>query len=725
MAAPLVSIILRSFNEGWALRETLSALRGQDYLNWELIVIDSGSTDGSVELIRAARPRHFLQIAPHEYNPARVMNRGMELARSAFGIFLNADATPQGNNWLRPLAEALFDPRVAAVFGKQIPRPDCAAVFAHDYARCFGENRESKNWDHFFSMASSGIRKDVWAGRGFDERMQYSEDDEWTRWARAQGYKIVYAPESVVMHSHNYTPAQAWKRSFGEARALAAVWPGRRADFNWPRIVLLGWLNDARRDLIFCAQKKRLREWPHALRIRWNQRRGKLAGFHAGWEFYRGNTHALHASDHAARSERRADAGAPRFTLDGDDELENFLACLCETLSGEVQKIVPPGQLEALVLGGGYGRGEGGVLRTPAGERPYNDLEFYVFLCGNRFWNERKFSGVLNALGERLSPEAGLHVEFKVDSIARWRRAPVTMFSYDLVSGHRVIGLGGRHENNATFNLQRPTPEGSRTDASWEVGTGMLNGEHSRVFSGCEHHLDAGAIPLHEATRLLLNRCSGLLLAREKLKRENFTAADADFVQRNMAKAQLAFGDAVLTAFGQYHWSCRERQARLQRLAWPDAPPWLEEARRHHATGVEFKLHPFYTPLARAALQSRLEEIIAFALPVWLWLEGRRLGRRFASARDYALAQADQCPDAHPWRNRLLNLKALGWAAALDRPGWRHPRERIFNALALLLWESPARDEQTRDCIRRQLRPWRDAPADLVRVYQTCWQRLG
>src|SRR6267378_5129971 len=88
MTDPLVSIIMRSFNEGWALRETLPALRAQEYSNWELIVIDSGSTDGSVEMVRAAQPRHFVQIQPHEYNPSRVMNQGMQLARSDFCIFL-------------------------------------------------------------------------------------------------------------------------------------------------------------------------------------------------------------------------------------------------------------------------------------------------------------------------------------------------------------------------------------------------------------------------------------------------------------------------------------------------------------------------------------------------------------------------------------------------------------------------------------------------------------
>jgi rhamnosyltransferase len=287
MSDPLVSIVMRSFNEAWALRMTLPALREQDWKNWELIVIDSGSTDGSVELIEQTAPRHFIQIRPQDYNPARVMNHGMKLAMSEYVLFLNADATPQGPRWLRPLAMALQEPRTAAVFGRQIPRPDCHAVFAHDYARCFGPSRESTRWEHFFSMVNSGLRKDVWSKRGFLETMQYSEDDEYTRWCRAQGFDVVYCPESAVMHSHNYTPAQAYKRSFGEARALAAVWTRPQNEISWPRTVLLGWMNDTRRDFQFCLRQRRLAEWPHAAKIRWQQRRAKLDGFRDGWKFYR------------------------------------------------------------------------------------------------------------------------------------------------------------------------------------------------------------------------------------------------------------------------------------------------------------------------------------------------------------------------------------------------------------------------------------------------------
>jgi rhamnosyltransferase len=288
MSDPRITIVLRSFNEGWALRETLPAIAAQEYRNWELIAFDSGSTDGSVELIRAARPAQFVQLLPHEYQPGRVLNQAMELARTDRVIFLNADATPQGSGWLRPLVTALAEPQNAAVFGRQIARPDCQAVFAADYDRCFGQDRESDRWDHFFSMVSSGLRKEVWARRGFRETMQYSEDDEYTRWVRAQGYRVVYCPDSVAMHSHNYTPRQAYKRSFGEAWALAAVWAQDPAPMTSMPKLMVGLANDLRRDFRFCRRSGRLREWPHAARIRLQQRVGRRDGFRAGWAMHPG-----------------------------------------------------------------------------------------------------------------------------------------------------------------------------------------------------------------------------------------------------------------------------------------------------------------------------------------------------------------------------------------------------------------------------------------------------
>src|SRR6185436_5065391 len=90
----------------------------------------------------------------------------------------------------------------------------------------------------------------------------------------------------------------------------------------------------------------------------------------------------------------------------------------------------------------------------------------------------------------------------------------------------------------------------------WLIGDDAL-------FAGFERHRQAHLLPPAEATRLLINPCTGLLLARHKIQACPLDSVAADFVGRNLAKLQLALGDAVLTLLGQYHSSCRERHRRL------------------------------------------------------------------------------------------------------------------------------------------------------------------
>ncbi len=710
MAEPLVTIIVRSFNEGWALRETLPAIRAQDYRNWELLVIDSGSTDGSVNLIQQARPDYFVQIRPDQYNPSRVMNLGMRLAGGEFGIFLNADATPQGTSWLGPLVSALQDSQTAAVFGKQIPRHDCRAVYAHDYERCFGSKRESVHWDHFFSMVSSGLRKDIWAKRGFLETMQYSEDDEYTRWCQAEDYRVVYVSESVVMHSHNYTPKQAYKRSFGEARALAAVWTGKPRDINWPRTVLLGWLNDMRRDWTYCARGPTARmaaRSPHSMGT-------------APREIHRLSPRM----EILSRWQRKIVSA--RFTLDGSDALEEQLARICEIVREGVEPIIPANKLEALVLGGGYGRGQGGVLKTEHADAPYNDLEFYVFLRGNRLWNQRVYDPTLRKLAERPSSET-LHVEFKIESLERLRNGSVSMFTYDLVSGHRVISQYQASPESvpSRSGMQLYSEPDSGAPMAFVVRSAAFATKQP-LFAGCEHHLNSRAIPINEATRLLFNRCTGLLLAKELLRKGDLTKEENDFIGRDLAKAQLALGDAVLTALGQYHWNCIERHERLKRLIEPDGLANLSVVRHHHALGVDFKLHPERVSKSKREFAVMHQEISELTRQVWLWLESRRLAQTFSTARDYAFSFDPKCPEVSRGRSFLLNLRTFGAGIVFDRMKFRYPRERLLNALPLLLWEDASiKDLNVRCYLQNQLRTTASDWSGLVAAYKAIWTHFG
>lgn len=384
-----------------------------------------------------------------------------------------------------------------------------------------------------------------------------------------------------------------------------------------------------------------------------------------------------------------------RFTLDGSAQLEAHLDSVCRQVGERVRALIPSDQLVGLLLGGGYGRGEGGVLRMPDGDHPYNDLEFYVFVRGAGWMADRRWREPLHHLGEELSPGAGLEVEFKALTLGKLRRAAPQMFYYDLVVGHR-----------------------------WVIGDDDL-------LVGCEHHQDPLRIPLHEATRLLMNRCSGLLYSAERLARAEFTLEDADFVGRNHAKARLALGDAWLAAQGQYHWSCRERHERIRRLAAVGPADVAKgsttaELLREHAAGVQFKLFPVRTVATRAALQQEQERLVRLGLGLWLWLEGRRLGWTSPNAAAYAQDPRDLCPETGPVRNLLVNLRTFR-GGAFDGGGLvRYPRERLLRSLALLLWEPRVlRDAVLLTLVQQALRCGATDLSGLVQGYQRLWQRFN
>ena len=379
-----------------------------------------------------------------------------------------------------------------------------------------------------------------------------------------------------------------------------------------------------------------------------------------------------------------------RFTLDGGDELESHLAEICDHVSAGIGEFIPAKKLEGLLLGGGYGRGEGGVLQTENGEQPYNDLEFFVLLRGPCRWNEKNYLPRLNEFAEELSPRAGVEIEFKILSLEKLKKSPVTMTFHDLVTGHRVL--------RGSKNLLRC----------------------------CDHHHSANAIPLWEATRLLMNRCSGLLFSAERLKRELFTSDDADFVGRNHAKAQLAFGDVILAAHGLYHSSCRERLARLQKFLPMENWPWLADVREHHRRGVEFKLHPHRHDCRPEYFFEQQAELSKLGLRIWLWLESRRLSRAFSSPWDYVTSEINKCPETDPRRNFLINAWRFGPSACFTARAFRYPRERLFHALTLLLWESAMLDNSF--FLQRVWRELETTATDfpgLVSAYTTLWRRFN
>ena len=223
-AVPRASVIMRSKNAEGVIAQALAALFSQDFTDFELLVVDSGSTDGTLDIVRQY-PCRLLQIEPLAYYPGAVLNNAIEQTRAELVVFQNSDAVPLIPQALGRLLAAFDDPQVDAAFARQLPRPGADPWVQRDYAASFPPGGPAPPWVTL-SLPLAAMRKSAWRLHPFYTDAWASEDTEWGHWASQNGRVIRYVPEALVMHSHNYTLRQLYGRRFVEGEADAFIYGG-------------------------------------------------------------------------------------------------------------------------------------------------------------------------------------------------------------------------------------------------------------------------------------------------------------------------------------------------------------------------------------------------------------------------------------------------------------------------------------------------------------------
>ena len=217
-----VSIIMRSKNSDWVIAQSLAALYSQSFKDFELIIVDSGSTDKTLEIIKSY-PHKLIQIEPQNYFPGTVLNMTIEKCEGEIIIFQNSDAVPLTSETLNNLLKAFEDNQTQAAFARQIPRPDAATCVRRDYSQSFPDSSVTPDWITL-SLPLAAMRKSIWKKHKFYTDAWASEDTEWGKWAKDNSYKIAYMKDSLVMHSHNYTLKQLYCRKYVEGEADAFIY---------------------------------------------------------------------------------------------------------------------------------------------------------------------------------------------------------------------------------------------------------------------------------------------------------------------------------------------------------------------------------------------------------------------------------------------------------------------------------------------------------------------
>ena len=215
-----ISIIIPVKNAGAAFRETLSAIFCQKGApSFEVIIIDSGSTDGTIEICRQF-PVKLVQIPLVEFGHGKTRNFGASVATGNFLVYLVQDAIPAGPDWLKNLVGPLLsDNRIAGAYSRNIPRADASRRQAREIERYFrpeGRLQTSPD-DRIFSNVSSAIRKTVFEQIPFPE-VEFGEDQLWAKKVLEAGYIILYEPASIVVHSHHDGLKKAFERGRQEGR---------------------------------------------------------------------------------------------------------------------------------------------------------------------------------------------------------------------------------------------------------------------------------------------------------------------------------------------------------------------------------------------------------------------------------------------------------------------------------------------------------------------------
>lgn len=269
---PEVSIIIRSKNDITYIRQTLEMIQKQNYRDYEIVHVDSGSTDGTVETVHEFEPQVSYQILPEDYVPGKVLNDAIKKCTGRIIVFNNSDCIPQTTDWLENLISPLENKKVAASFGRQIPRSDAQPLVIKDYDRAFGNGEISSQWFHFFSLATSAARKEILTEYPFDPRLKYSEDIDWSYRMKKRGYRLVYVKDSIVEHSHNYTPQEIRRRFYGEG--MAEGWIYRNEPFNrsYLGMVFRPAIAEIARDIPYLIKKGAIGALADSIRYRFLQR---------------------------------------------------------------------------------------------------------------------------------------------------------------------------------------------------------------------------------------------------------------------------------------------------------------------------------------------------------------------------------------------------------------------------------------------------------------------
>jgi len=246
-----ITVVIRAFNEEKHIGRLLYGISQQTYTNPEVILVDSGSTDETLA-IAAQYSVKILHIQPEDFTFGRSLNTGIAAATNDLVVFISAHCYPIYPDWLEKLTHPFSNHNIALSYGKQCGGETNYYSERQFFRKYFPDNSVLQQAHPYSHNANAAIRRKLWEIHPYNENLTGLEDLAWSSWAMESGYEIAYVAEAEVVHEHNETMKQVYKRYMRESIALKSILPNSKFSFShfvrqW-LVSTLSDLNHARRD---------------------------------------------------------------------------------------------------------------------------------------------------------------------------------------------------------------------------------------------------------------------------------------------------------------------------------------------------------------------------------------------------------------------------------------------------------------------------------------------
>jgi rhamnosyltransferase len=241
---PSISIIIRCFNEEKHINKLLSGIKRQTRQDYEIILVDSGSTDATVSIASNYDVR-LVSIDPEDFSFGRSLNLGCQEAHGEFLVIVSAHVYPIYEDWLERLLEPFSNSSVGLTYGRQRGNETTKYSEHQVFAKWFPAQSDLNQSHPFCNNANAAVRRSLWEKVTYDELLTGLEDLHWAKQVMQLGCRVSYVSEAEIVHVHDETPQHIRNRYRREAISFKSIFPQEQFSFwNFIRLTTTNIISD-------------------------------------------------------------------------------------------------------------------------------------------------------------------------------------------------------------------------------------------------------------------------------------------------------------------------------------------------------------------------------------------------------------------------------------------------------------------------------------------------